>query len=85
MDLHTGFCLSFFNLFFFYSFSARIMPHKSRANDLFGAPSNFSRAQLPTILEVGKQWRQCRLDLEAKYPGAKILNRSVAEEVRVLK
>ena len=61
------------------------MPHKSRVNDLFGAPSNFSGSQLPTILEVGKQWRQCHLDLEAKYPGTKILNRSVAEEVRVLK
>ena len=61
------------------------MPHKSRVNDLFGAPSNFYGSQLPTIREVGKQWRQCRLDLEAKYPGTKILNCSVAEEERVLK
>ena len=55
--------------------------HAHRSNDLFGAPESFSGGQLPTHLEVGKEWKQCRLDLEAADHGQRVCNPAVAKFV----
>ena len=58
------------------------MKPKRSSNNLFGAADSLSGAQLPTFLDVGKAWRQCRLDMESENPGTNILNRQVAWKVR---
>ena len=58
------------------------MKSKRLSFDLFGAAATFSGSQLPTYHDVGRQWRQCRLEMESANPGKKILNRNVAKDVR---
>ena len=70
-----------FEIFSFLPLAFFIMKPKRRSCDLFGAPAPFSGSQLPTYREVGKAWRQSRLDLESENPGTKILNRQVAKHV----
>ena len=62
-------------------FSLAMKPKRS-SNSLFGAADSLSGAQLPTYLDVGKAWRQCRLDMESENPGTNILNRQIARKVR---
>ena len=62
-------------------FTPFIAMKKRRSNNLFGGPSSFSGATLPTYGEVGKQWAQTRMDLESQNPGARITNVEVAKQV----
>ena len=53
-------------------------------SDFFGAASTFSGCQLPTFREVGCQWKESRLQLEADREEGnqeKIPNRDVARDV----
>ena len=54
---------------------------KRRSNCLFGGPASFSGATLPTYDDTGRQWQQCRLDLESAEPGRKISDTAVAKQV----
>ena len=54
---------------------------KRRSNDLFGGPAPFSGATLPTHEDVGKAWKQSRLDLQSAASGSKITNHEVAKHV----
>ena len=75
----------FLSLFLFFSFGGLLnMKRKSRSGDLFGGATAFSGAKLPTHEDCGKQWRQCRLEMEAAQPGSKIQNRDIAREVNNL-
>ena len=55
---------------------------KKRRNSLFGGPSSFSGAALPTYEDVGKQWIQCRNDMESAEPGTRVVNSEIAKQVR---
>ena len=61
-------------LFFFLAMS------KLRGS-LFGGPAPFSQAQLPTYLQVGKQFLQTQIDFRDQNPNGKISNYEVAKEV----
>ena len=54
---------------------------KRRSNDFFGGPTEFPGCQLPTYGDVGRRWKVSRLELEAKSPGKRIVNRAVAQDV----
>ena len=71
-----------FHLLLYSLFIYLAMRTKRNSRDLFGAAELFSGSQLPTYADVGKAWRQCRLDLESEKPGTKVLNRQVARKVR---
>ena len=83
-DLCTLFFLDPFSItrtVSFNFFTPFIAMKKRRSNNLFGGPSSFSGATLPTYGEVGKQWAQTRMDLESQNPGARITNVEVAKQV----
>ena len=54
---------------------------KRRSSSHFGGPASFSGSTLPTYEDVGKQWMQCRLDLESAAPGTRVANKAVAKQV----
>ena len=54
---------------------------KRRSNDFFGGPTEFPGCLLPTYGNVGRRWKVSRLELEAKSPGKRIVNRAVAQDV----
>ena len=60
------FCVSFFCFLLIYFIQLKIMRPSHRTNNLFGAPEPFSKAQLPTFGDVGKQWRYAKQLLESR-------------------
>ena len=50
-------------------------------NSLFGGPSNFGGAQLPTFRQVRKQFLQSKIDLGAQNPGKIVTDLDVAKNV----
>ena len=72
---------SFLSNYPFCFLSYFVMKSKRRLNDLFGGAASFSGSQLPTYGDVGRQWRQSRLEMESANPGVKITNCQVAKQV----
>ena len=54
---------------------------RSKRNSLFGGATPFSKAQLPTYLDVGKQFLQSKLELQASNPKSEITTAQVADDV----
>ena len=53
----------------------------SQRRGIFGGASNFGGAQLPTYKQVGQQFQQTKLNLQAENSGKKVLDRDVAKKV----
>ena len=53
----------------------------SSRKSLFGGPSNFGGAQLPTYLQVGKQFLMTKIELETENRGKRIFDLGVAKKV----
>ena len=54
---------------------------KMPSHSFFGGPASLVGSQLPTYLNVGKQWLQSKIELQAASPNAKITDNQVAHDV----
>ena len=54
---------------------------KMPSHNLFGGPASLVGSQLPTYLDVGKQWLQSKIDLQGTNPNAKITDNQVAHDI----
>ena len=78
--------LLLFSLFKFFQLSFAVstslfLTMKHRSDNPMGAAVPLNDTQLPTHGDVGRQWRQSRMQMESEHPGKQVANREVAKRV----
>ena len=57
------------------------LPMKRRSDDPIGGAAPLPKEQLPTHVDMAREWRHTRLQMENANPGTVVANREVAKKV----